>query len=405
MSRRESGPPPASAAAVVAVCALMLAAGYLAKDCPGLGRFRVSFLCHSDVYSLYRLRGMDRALFPYVNGRLEVLEIDDDPLTYELHALDGANEYPVLTGLLMWAPAPFVSANRSYLGLSAALLAPFGLVTAMILAWMSGRRAYLFAASPLLILYAFHNWDLAVVAAATAGCWCWWRGRDPWAAVWFGLGGALKLYPLLFLLALALEARRRDGPRAAARAAGVGLGAFAAVNLPILLVAPAGWAVPFRFHSLRPPNYDSLWGVIANLFPLGVGAIDAISGALVLAGVVAVLIAAERRAGRDGSYPFLPACAALLAAFLLGNKVHSPQYALWLLPWFSLVLVRFRWYVALVVMNLVLYAAIFGVSVYSIAARDTIVFWSVWARVALMAGLVVAFVRAEPVEPRVPVVD
>jgi uncharacterized membrane protein len=400
MSRPRPDRRPASAAAVVAVCALMLAAGYLAKDCPGLGRFRLSFLCHSDIYSLYGPRAMDRAIVPYVLGRLEVIVVDGDPLTYELHAVDGANEYPVLTGLLMWAPSPFVSANRSYLGLSAAMLAPFGLATALLLAWMTGRRAYLFAASPLLVLYAFHNWDLAAVAAATAGCWCWWRGRDPWAAVWFGVGGALKLYPLLFLVALALEARRRAGIRPAMRAFAIGVGAFVAVNLPILLASPAGWAVPFRFHSLRPPNYDSLWGVLANLVPMGVGTIDALSGLLVIAGVAAVLVAAERRARRDGAYPFLPACAALLAAFLLANKVHSPQYALWLLPWFSLVLVRFRWYVALVVTNLVLYAAIFGVSVYSVAARDTIVFWSVWARLLLMGGLLVAFLRAEPVESR-----
>jgi hypothetical protein len=36
----------------------------------------------------------------------------------------------------------------------------------------------------------------------------------------------------------------------------------------------------------------------------------------------------------------------LLICFLLSNKVYSPQYSLWLLPWFALTMPRLRRFVA-----------------------------------------------------------
>ena len=111
----------------------------------------------------------------------------------------------------------------------------------------------------------------------------------------------------------------------------------------------------------------------------------------------------ERRARREDRYPFLPACAALLAGFLLVGKVHSPQYALWLIPLFALVRIRFVWYALFVAGNVVMYLAIFGASAWSIHARDVVVTWSVWARTATLLCIVLAFLRAPaPVPLAVP---
>jgi uncharacterized membrane protein len=373
---------------------MVLFIGYAGKGCRGwLSGHPMSFLCHSDIRALYDLRGMDRDVFPYVHGRLIVTEQAGPPMRWSLHPVGGANEYPVLTGILMWGPSLVVSGADGYLAASALLLAPFGLVTAWLLGRMSGMRAMLWAASPCLLLYAFHNWELPVVAAVTAGLWSWWRGKPWWAAVWFGVGGALKLYPLLFLAPLAMERWFEKDRRGAFGLAAIGVGAWAAINLPLALASPSGWAVAFRFHALRPPNYDSLWGELASTFHLSPGSIELGSTAIVLVALTAVILAAWRRARSDGRFPFLQTCAALLAAFLLGNKVNSPQYALWVLPFFVVVGVRLRWYVLFVVGNVVLYVAIFGVSVSSIYARDVIVTWSVWIRTASMVALAVVFLR------------
>jgi uncharacterized membrane protein len=384
-------------ALVVGVCAVALALAGVGKGCRGFWHDRASFLCHSDIRALYPLRELDRDLFPYLGGDLIRVPRTDRPWPpFELQPVDGANEYPVLTGILMWLPSIVSDGADAYLLASVILLAPFGLATAWLLGRMTGRRALLWSASPILVLYAFHNWDLAVVAASIAGIWCWWRGRPVAAAACFGVGGALKLYPLLFLVPMVLEHIHAGDRRGALRTAAAGVGSAALVNLPILLINPPGWAVPYRFQALRPPNYDSLWGELAKQSSLDLDAIT-LSSTIAVAVVLAVVAAATvRRAHRDGSYPFLPACAALLAGFLLVSKVHSPQFALWLLPFFVLLGVRLGWYLLFVAGNLLMYVSIFGVSVWSLHARDALVTWSVWIRAATFLLLVIAFLRARP---------
>jgi uncharacterized membrane protein len=384
-------------AVVVGVCAIALVLAGAGKACRGFWHDPLSFVCHSDIRALYGLRGMDRDLFPYLGGDLIVRARTDRPWPpFEVLPIDGANEYPVLTGVLMWLPSLVSDDPDAYLLASVVLLAPFGLATAWFLGRLVSRRALLWSASPILVLYAFHNWDLAVVAASVAGFWCWWRGRSLAAAVCFGVGGALKLYPLLFLLPLALDGSQTGDRREAVRVGATGMGTFALINLPFVVLNPSGWAVAYRFRSLHWPNHDSLWGVLAQTFDLDLAAINALSSLATLTVFGAVTLATVRRARRDGDYPFLPACAALLAGFLLVGKVHSPQFALWLLPLFVLVRIRLGWYVLFVAGNLLLYAAIFGVSVWSIHARDVLVTFSVWGRTATFLLLIVAFLRAGP---------
>ena len=390
-------------AIVVGVCAIVLVLGYVGKACRGFWPTPISLVCHSDIRSLYPLREMERDLFPYLHGDLIIVPRPDRTWPpFEVRPVGGANEYPVLTGILMWLPSLASDDPDTYLLVSALLLAPFGLATAWLLGRMTGRRALWWSASPILLLYAFHNWDLAVVAASVAGFWCWWRGRPVAAALCFGIGGALKLYPLLFLLPSVLD-RIHDGDRrGAVRAGAAGAGVFALINLPLVLLSPSGWAVAFRFQALRMPNPDSVWGQLAQTFDLDRRAINLLSTAATVSILLAVAWETERRARRDGAYPFLPACAALLAGFLLVAKVHSPQYALWFVPLFVLVRIRFGWYVLFVTGNVLLYLAIFAVSTWSISARDVLVTWSVWGRTATFLLLVLVFLRAPPAVPRAP---
>ena len=83
--------------------------------------------------------------------------------------VDGANEYPVLTGILMWLPSARLR-RPGHLparvgGAARAVRAGDGVAPRP----GAGRRALLWSASPILVLYAFHNWDLAVVAASVDG--------------------------------------------------------------------------------------------------------------------------------------------------------------------------------------------------------------------------------------------
>jgi uncharacterized membrane protein len=374
---------------VLVVSGLFLAAGYALKaQClEGFGGREFSHLCYNDIQPLYGIRGIAQQTFPYVDGLLAGGEL-----------LKGAIEYPVLTGVFMWASGLPVSTSSSYLNLSALLLAPFGLLTSWLLYRMAGLRALLWAAAPAIVLYAFHNWDLLAVAAAVAGLFAWWRGKPLWAAVAFGVGGALKMYPLLFLGPLALDFVWRKDLWGAARVAGAGAATWLAINLPFMLANFEGWYATYAFHRQRPANFDSIWQFgWPDWQP---SRTNLVSTGLMLGSFLVILAFSLVRARRSDPYPFLQTCAALLAAFLLFNKVHSPQYTLWLLPFFVVLRVHIGWWVAYSLADLAVYVGVFR-WFYDVVYQALDFTWAkrlliggVWTRAALLLVLILVFLAA-----------
>ncbi|MDQ4143538.1 MAG: glycosyltransferase 87 family protein [Actinomycetota bacterium] len=372
--------------------------GYLFKarcSVPGANQYRD--LCYNDIQPLYGIRGVQEGTFPYIHGRLVEGEL-----------VDGAIEYPVLTGVFMWASGRVgVTDHVEYLWATALLLAPFGVLAAHVLARLSGRRAMLFAAAPAIVLYAFHNWDLLAVAAAVGGLWAWRRGRLEWAGVLFGIGAALKMYPALFLVPLALFSWRGGDKRGGLRAFGAGAGAFLAVNLPFVLANPEGWWATYEFHSNRLPNFDTVW--LLGLRPSGEVLWSPATFNLVTTGLIVVSFAAalllgwKRSLVKDEPYPFLQVSAAALAAFLLWNKVHSPQYILWLLPFFVVLRVHIGWWVAYSLADLAVYVGIFrwfydyGASqdLAEMTGAKALLIGGIWLRALLLVALFVVFLGAK----------
>ncbi|SDT41762.1 Uncharacterized membrane protein [Friedmanniella luteola] len=297
-------------------------------------------LCYSDIGLLYSGRGLLQGNTPY-------LDAGDYPVL----------EYPVLTGwflelerrvaVLLGAPTGVgltdqqaVDATLRFVDVNAVLLGALLLVTI----WAQARTvpgrpwdAMMVAASPCVAATALINWDLLPVALTATALLAWSRRHPALAGVLLGLGMAAKLYPLLILgplLLLCLRARRlRDFGVAFAGFAV----AWAAVNLPVLLLAPDAWLSFWRFNSDRSGDFGSLWYVF-SLAGRPVPQLNAVSGGLFAAGCLAIglLILLAPRRPRLGQVAFL-----VVAAFLLTNKVYSPQYVLWLLP--LLVLARPRW--------------------------------------------------------------
>ena len=83
-----------------------------------------------------------------------------------------------------------------------------------------------------------------------------------------GVGGAVKVYPLILLLPLILVrglrrrrlgARRWPPPSRRSRT-------WAAVNLPVALAWTAGWWEFFRLNQDRPADPDSLWYIVVSYF-------------------------------------------------------------------------------------------------------------------------------------------
>lgn len=362
---------------VLAVCAALVAlsAAWKGVCVDGSRNFRTT--CYSDVLHLFTSRGLAEGGFPYVGGRL----VDGAPV--------GTFEYPVLTGLFIWATSLLADTRTGFLLVSAVALLPAALLTAWQLHRMAGHRALLWAAAPALVLYALHNWDLLAVAAATSGIWAWARGRNLGAAVLFGMGACLKVYPGLFLVPLAVDrlvARDRAGALAVLGTGGL---TVVGINLPFVLADADGWATTYVFQAARAADNTSgsVWYWVYD--GLSTEQLNRLVPVLVLAGLAAAVTHGLVRARREGAFPLVQVCGAVLVAFLVVNKVTSPQYTLWVLPFLALLHVRWGWWAALAVTDLLHYVGVFRWYAALVSGDDPtlperLLVVGVWTRSALL---------------------
>jgi uncharacterized membrane protein len=311
--------------------------------------------CYNDAVPLYGSHELDVLGVPYATSW-----VDNGETRYM--------EYPVVTGFWMYAMAVLATAYRqlaqttgivpvpldvaAYFTIGAILLGAMYLWAVASTATIARRRVWdtaIMCLSPLLIVHAFTNWDLLAIALTAAGMLAWARKRPVLAGVLLGIAVAAKLYPVLLLgplLVLCLRAGKLGAWTRAAVAAAV---AWLAINVPIILLYPRAWYEFIRLNSERPPEYDSWYFIYATLTGSriwektpGTAAptfLNLLSLALFTIACLAIAwvgLSAPRRP-RFAQLAFL-----VIAAFLLTNKVWSPQYSLWLLPLAVLALPRWR---------------------------------------------------------------
>ena len=347
--------------------------------------------CYTDIYPLYFGEGLAAGKPPYLGHPVE---------------------YPVVIGGVMQAAAwlvrpvtdPYLR-GQAFFDVTIGILAVCTVVAVLATAALAGpaRRwtALLVALAPGLVLGSFINWDLVAVALTAAGMLAWARSRQVLAGVLLGLAVATKFYPLLFLGPLGLLCLRAGRLRQFAVTATAAVAAWLAVNLPVMIAAPAGWARFYQLSSSRGADWGSIWYFFQTRhWPLlgttSVGVLNLLSLAVFAAAclALAVLILAAPRRPRAAQVFFL-----VLAVFLLSNKVWSPQYVCWLVP--LAVLARPRrwsyalWQAAEVGYFFAIWAYLITVSVPGSPGgiSPALYFTALLARfatVALLSGLVVA---------------
>jgi uncharacterized membrane protein len=314
---------------------------------------RYGKMCYSDVPYLYTDRGFAEQHWPYSgsDGRYQVMEY---PVVISYFAW-GASK---ITALMPSGPSAAVreatpAANlwglpgmtkevNTYFLVTAVLLFACGIGAVLFLAGASPGRpwdAMGFALAPTLLVSGLVNWDLIAVLFTAGALWAWARGRPFLAGVMVGLGVATKLYPLFLLGAFLVDVLRRRRPDLWTAAVLGAVTAWFVANLPALLTGAGAWKVFWTFNQHRGADLGSLWLVADQL---GVHSdahrINLVSGAVFGLACVAILTLGLRATHRPrvSQVAFL-----VVAAFLLVNKVYSPQYVLWLLP--LAVLARPRW--------------------------------------------------------------
>ncbi|MFI8517439.1 glycosyltransferase family 87 protein [Streptomyces sp. NPDC085481] len=328
---------------VIALVAIgMFALGMVQKlPCYNWAWFRGStsqytHACYSDIPHLFAGRGFADGLVPYfdrIGGDIPFLE------------------YPVLTGLFMEVAAwltpgggTLPEREQTYWMVNAGLLMVCTAVLAVCVAKTHRRRpwdALLVALAPAFLLTATINWDLLAVTLAAASLLMWSRGRTLGSGVLLGLATAAKFYPVLLLLPLFLLCWRAGKWREFGTAVLGGAGAWLVVNLPVMLLAPEGWKQFYVFSTERNVDFGSVWLFLSQTtggqIPPATANIWALFLMLLAAAGLTYLAFTAPRRPRLAQLAFL-----IVAAFVLTNKVYSPQYVLWLIPLAALARPRWR---------------------------------------------------------------
>jgi uncharacterized membrane protein len=285
------------------------------------GQFRDA--CYTDIFPLYYGEGLSAGKVPYTGHPVE---------------------YPVLIGGAMQAAAWLVRnvsvavRGREFFDVTVVLLVVCAVAGVLATARAAGAdrrwQALMVALSPALILNAFVNWDLIAFALTALGIAAWAARRGVWAGVLLGLAVATKFYPLVVFGPLLLLCLRAGRMRILATTLAAAAAAWLAVNLPVMVIAPHGWARFYVFSKQRGADWGSVWymfehfnvPVLGNYQLSALNDMSAALFALACAAIAALALAAPRR-------PRLPQlCFLVLAAFLITNKVWSPQYVVWLVP-------------------------------------------------------------------------
>ncbi len=309
--------------------------------------------CYSDVSALWDSR--DFAQHPWAPFHEDYSTFEYPALTMLLasvlavltHGIDSQLGGTLLdywqerTGLLYW-DLTFLAAAAAWFLLTWAVMK-----TAGTRPW----HAVVVALSPALILGLGINWDIFPAAALAVAVLLCLRRQWLWAGVLMGIGVSLKLYPLfllgaVFTLALRAHWKKETGEEAVrwgdfGRLALGGGVAWLVLNLPVMLVSWESWAQFWVFSAERGAGWSSIWQVTGVLSGEHMSA-ETVSFwstglfGLSCAAVLAIGLTARERPG------LVQLLLLIVAAFMIFNKVYSPQFMIWLVPLIALVGLKLR---------------------------------------------------------------
>jgi uncharacterized membrane protein len=288
-------------------------------------------MCYSDFAQLFGTRGMAEKLFPFYTGLPP----------------EQALEYPallaVIAGVSAWlVPGIGFSPERQLAYFDINSLGSFLCWAIIVLAVAYAARnrsrdALMVALAPGIILTSTLNWDLWAVMFATLGMLAFARNKVVLAGLLLGLGTAAKLYPLFLFGAILVLCWRAGRIREFWKAVAAAVVAWLVVNVPFMLTAFDEWSRFYTFSSEREISFSSMWLAFTwtGLDGEGFSLLSNALFGLACLGIAYLGLSAARRP-RMAQLAFL-----IVAAFILLNKVYSPQFVMWLIPLY--VLARPRW--------------------------------------------------------------
>ena len=265
--------------------------------------------CYSDLPSLFGARGLDKNEWPY---------------TSELNSV----EYPVLTGMVMFATAIFVDSPIAYFNLNVIFLALLFIGLVLLVRRMKPEFSYLLPVAPAMLASLYINWDLWAIITMMLAIYWFDRKTYLFSALAIGISISTKFLPIFLLLPIAFILWRQDRVKELLKYLITTALVWLAINLPFALTTPTGWWRFYKLNLERGADWGSLW-LAFNQLGLNLANLNYLSLLLLLIGMtsIAIFLFEVRSTPTLASVAFI-----VLATVMVASKVYSPQYVLWLTP-------------------------------------------------------------------------
>jgi len=265
--------------------------------------------CYSDLPSLFGERGMADNTWPYASDTNSV-------------------EYPVLTGLVMYATSFVAHSPISYFNFNALLLALLFIFVIFIVRKIQPEFTYLVPVAPAMIASLYINWDLWAIATMMLAIYWFDQKAYLYSSIALAVSISTKFLPVFLLLPIIFILWRSNQIREMVKYAATTVAIWLAINLPFALTTPTGWWRFYKLNLSREADWGSLW-LAFNQLGLGLANLNYLAVLLLLIGLTAfvIFLFEVKNTPTLASVAFI-----VLAIVMVASKVYSPQYVLWLTP-------------------------------------------------------------------------
>jgi uncharacterized membrane protein len=273
-------------------------------------------MCYSDISALYGAREINVDNWPYASA-------------------DNAVEYPVLTGVVMWATGLLVgdpNGYRTYFDINSLLIILLLFASVFILWRIKPDYVALFPIAPAVFGSLLINWDIYAVLFALLALYFYKDDKLDLSALFMGIAIATKFYPGVILFGIALILWKNKALIKLSRYLLITIGAWLAINLPVATNNFAGWWRFFKLNIERDNDLGSIW-YAAALLDLPSGNLNNLTIIAFVLALVAIAMLYFSIAQHRSDFENLILIAFLtVAVFVTISKVYSPQYIIWLTP-------------------------------------------------------------------------
>ncbi|HEX9502950.1 MAG TPA: glycosyltransferase 87 family protein [Patescibacteria group bacterium] len=245
--------------------------------------------------------------------------------------LDKKIEYPVITGMFVQLMGRLGRTATGYFisnGIFEILLGFFTTYFLLKLRPKNLNATWVYwILAPSLFVFLHFNWDILGIFFSILAFYLIKREHYNWAGVSLALGFCSKLFPVVFMLPLLVKLK--TWPERIKAAA-----AFVVTTLVIngffVIKNFDNWLYFYRFNAARALNPDSIWTAITPFFGPYLYDVKNLNALIFLLMIVCFSFVLWKY--RDADIFLLSYWIILL--FFIFNKIFTPQYILWLLPFF-----------------------------------------------------------------------